>query len=202
MNVDVYLAALGNETGHVMVPSVNYLIPGNFGAVSLSRRFKDASDSWMYRVPVLTLDSISFAKCPSLLKMDVELMEVQVLRGARHLLTRCKPIIYAENNCIHTSPALVEELYALGYVPYWDSNAPMNMICIPRNRLKGVEVGGAGAGDTGGGYFLEEVEVEAEVQVGEEGQGGQGQRGRTVLQPRFRQLGNFTHCHSVIPTTD
>jgi hypothetical protein len=33
MNVDVYLAALGNETGHVMVPSVNYLIPGILGGL-------------------------------------------------------------------------------------------------------------------------------------------------------------------------
>jgi FkbM family methyltransferase len=213
MNVDVYLAALGNETGSVMVPNVEYRVDANFGALSLSRRFKDASEAWMYPVPVLTLDSLSFAKCPSLLKMDVELMELQVLRGGRKMLADCWPVIYAENNCIHTSPALVEELYALGYVPYWDTNSPMNMVCMPRHKIHTIRPDGSTAegNDSSDGnvvmigytqvlrdkpylhdYFLEEVQ---EIAFDQHGVG----RSVRTLYPRFTQLGNFTHCPSVIP---
>ena len=84
-NVDVYLAALGNETGSIKVPVLNYLEDSNFGALSLAARYEGQTDKWSYDVPLLTLDSIDFfnvhtgESCPTFIKMDVELMERSVL---------------------------------------------------------------------------------------------------------------------------
>jgi len=54
-------------------------------------------------VPVYTLDGIGLNRCPTLLKIDVEGMELAVLRGARATIARCRPVLFFENNCVRGS---------------------------------------------------------------------------------------------------
>ena len=47
-------------------------------------------------------------------------MELEVIEGARSLIQRCSPFIYAENNCVRHSKALIETLYGLpSYSVFW-----------------------------------------------------------------------------------
>lgn len=159
-NVDVYYAALGNTTGEILVPHLNYNEDKNYGALSLISPLHRSLVN--YRVPMLTLDSIDFTNpmsssksCPSFIKIDVEFMEKYVLQGGKELIARCRPIIHAENNCMTTSPGLITQFYHMQYIPYWDLqpsyNAEVfqdiipditnghynkNMICIPQERLQ------------------------------------------------------------------
>ena len=39
------------------------------------------------------------SNCPSFVKIDVEGMEMEVLKGGRELIRRCRPVLHIENNC-------------------------------------------------------------------------------------------------------
>lgn len=69
-------------------------------------------------VPVVRLDSLALSAC-RLIKVDVEGMEAEVLNGARDLITRCRPLIYVENNSAESSKRLGPLLNAIGYRAWW-----------------------------------------------------------------------------------
>jgi len=160
-NVEVYHAALGNTTGKVLVPNINYQYSSNFGALSLVEPLPNQTESTSYAVPMYMLDEVNFfnlntqTNCPSFIKMDVERMEKWVLQGAAQLLQRCRPFIHAENNAMSTAKGLIEHLYDIDYIPYWDvqpvfnpdnankvdydisnGHISMNVFCVPREMLK------------------------------------------------------------------
>jgi hypothetical protein len=54
-----------------------------------------------------------------LLKVDVEGMELAVIRGASETIRRCQPILYVENDRSDRSAALIEAIQVLGYKLYW-----------------------------------------------------------------------------------
>jgi FkbM family methyltransferase len=99
------------------------------------------------------------------LKIDVEGMELDVLRGAESMIKSCKPIMYVENDRREKSDMLIQYINYLGYDCYWDT--PMlfnkdnffgkeenvfpdiisiNMLCVP----KGTDVGPAVMAVVGG----------------------------------------------------
>ena len=159
-NVNIYHAALGNHSGKIQVPYLNYKIESNFGGLSLASPMEGQTKEWSYDVALLTLDSINFYNpysgkdCPTFIKIDVEMMEKYVLQGGVNTINRCRPMIHAENNNEKTTAGLVEQFYALDYVPYWEIQPNfnskfkdimpdiskgyhnMNMICVPKERLK------------------------------------------------------------------
>lgn len=66
------------------------------------------------------------------LKIDVEGMELHVLRGAADMIRECRPIIYLENDRPDNSKALIEFINTLGYTCFWHTPALYN----PNNYLK------------------------------------------------------------------
>jgi FkbM family methyltransferase len=111
-NVDIYLSALGHESGSIKVPYLNYSAPGNFGGIRPAVR--PHHHEILYSISQVTLDDIDFLNpmtglnCLNFLKMDVELMmELLVLRGGANMNRRCRPIIHAENNYLQTSKDLL-----------------------------------------------------------------------------------------------
>lgn len=151
-NVRCYQSAVGAGAGEIAVPPVDYARPGNFGRVALGTHTAGE------RVPVVTIDGLGLARC-NLIKVDVEGMELAVLRGAAETIARCKPFLYVENDRAEQSADLIAFIDGLGYAMYWHypplynadnfrgnrvnvfpSVASVNMLCV--HRSVHVQVGG------------------------------------------------------------
>jgi FkbM family methyltransferase len=111
-NVDAINAGVGASKGVLTLPRVDYTSEHNFGGISLGAY--EGGDE----VSVLTLDSIGLSNV-FFIKVDVEGMELDVLRGGQALLARCRPILYVENAEASRSPTLIDYLQSLDYHLYW-----------------------------------------------------------------------------------
>lgn len=111
-NVRCRCEAVGDAAGEIIVPSIDYDAEANFSGLSLGG-YQSGE-----RVPVVTIDSLEMPRC-DLIKVDVEGMELAVLRGAAQTIERFHPILYVENDRVESSPALVGHLMASGYRLYW-----------------------------------------------------------------------------------
>lgn len=114
-NVHAFDQALGAQAGTLWLPHINYGEPGNFGGIALVSSGTERHE----KVIVDTLDRFFEDQPVTLLKIDVEGMERQVLEGGEHLLERTKPLLYVENDRVEESPALIDFLLARGYRLYW-----------------------------------------------------------------------------------
>ena len=111
-NVLALWAAAGAAEGSIRMPAIDYEARGNFGGVSLS------AEGDGERVPVMTIDGLGLQSC-RLMKIDVEGMEIDVLRGAARTIERLQPRLYVENDRREKSPALISHLTGLGYRCHW-----------------------------------------------------------------------------------
>ncbi|MDX1948747.1 MAG: FkbM family methyltransferase [Pirellulaceae bacterium] len=111
-NAYCHHSAVGESPGKLLVPPLNYAAENNFGGVSLGNY--PAGEP----VEVLTIDSLALPSC-RMLKIDVEGMELAVLRGAAQTIQRFKPILYVENDRAQNSAALTELIHSHGYHMYW-----------------------------------------------------------------------------------
>ena len=102
-------------------------------------------------VKVVPLDDlISDLPKVDLLKLDVEGMEGEVLKGASKTIHRNRPWMYLENDRMEKSQALIEQIMALDYKLWWHvppmfnpnnyfgvkeneygNIASFNMLCLP-----------------------------------------------------------------------
>ena len=90
-NVWPYRLAVRDEDGKIDIPVPNYERPNNFGGYSLSfDTFKEEGD-------ITTIDAIAPEQC-HLIKIDVEGMELSVLKGAVETVARTRPFLYFEYN--------------------------------------------------------------------------------------------------------
>lgn len=125
-NVFCIDAAVGEQRGAAIVPDLDPRKPFNFGGVPLEGWTNGRS------VEVIPLDEIPLASC-RLLKADVEGMEAAVLRGARQLIARHRPILYVESDRLDREPALLALFRELGYDAYWHSPPLFNPFNFARN---------------------------------------------------------------------
>jgi FkbM family methyltransferase len=142
-NVAAYQEALGARDDSLAVPSLDPRAPNNFGGLALGA-FADGE-----RVALRRLDALALPGC-HFLKVDVEGMEADVLRGAANTIARHRPIIYVENDRIDRSSDLVSLILEQGYRPYWHTPplfnpdnfagdaenvfpgiVSVNMLCVP-----------------------------------------------------------------------
>jgi len=114
-SIVAYPEAAGRERGHLWLPKTNYEALGNFGGVSLSQDQTMGSQA----VDVVSLDERCAEVPCTLIKIDVEGMEEQVIRGAAKLIQKNRPIIYLENDRIDKSRSLISALLQLGYRLWW-----------------------------------------------------------------------------------
>lgn len=121
-NASARWSALGERDGFIDIPEPDYLRPGSFGSLELRQgpRNEFIGQAVSYdkedcvRTPMLAIDSLQLQRL-DFLKLDVEGMEMEVLRGARATLERCRPIVMAE--VIKSDrDALLAYLQQLGYV--------------------------------------------------------------------------------------
>lgn len=91
-------------------------IPSNFGGMSLSKGESTGEEGILCK----TLDSLKIQEKISCIKIDVEGMESRVLKGARELIMKNRPIIYAEANYVQDFVKLERVLETMDYV-HWDT---------------------------------------------------------------------------------
>ena len=111
-NVFAYQAALGAECASILVPPMDPSVPSNFGGVSLQGVAAGES------VPLVAVDSLDLPAC-HFIKIDVEGMEVEVLRGATGTIDIHRPVLYVENDREERSEELLTLLFGLDYAVYW-----------------------------------------------------------------------------------
>jgi FkbM family methyltransferase len=120
--VDVHAAAVGSAPGVAQVIGTD---EKNSGATRLAESATDG-------LPMVSLDSLLDRLAPvRVLKIDVEGMELAVIRGARALLERDRPVVACE--CLNKSEfeVLDGEMRPLGYVGCNVFNASPTYIFLP-----------------------------------------------------------------------
>lgn len=127
----------------LLVPELDYAAPNNFGGISL------ATSGAGEPVQPLAIDDLDLPAC-RLIKVDVEGMELEVLKSARATIARCRPLLYVENDRRDKSPPLLELIRSYGYRMWWHapplynpanfaansvnlmpSIVSLNMVCAP-----------------------------------------------------------------------
>lgn len=93
-NYQAVYAALGEESGYVDIPEIDYETNNNIGAFSLDKRYRELHgiESSMKKaskkVPLIKLDDFEVDRHPALIKIDVEGFELSVLLGGSDFLDR------------------------------------------------------------------------------------------------------------------
>ncbi|MBL8379417.1 MAG: FkbM family methyltransferase [Burkholderiales bacterium] len=100
-NARCRLLAIGAAVGEARVPVLDYRRPARFGSVELDRvaqsdALQDARDGRFETVAMASVDSLHAAGV-GLMKIDVEGMEVAVLRGAAGAIARDRPLLFVEH---------------------------------------------------------------------------------------------------------
>jgi FkbM family methyltransferase len=133
-NVAAYPEALGARNDVLLVPSLDPGSSNNFGGLALGA-FAEGE-----RVPLRSLDSLALPAC-HFVKVDVEGMEAEVVRGAAQTLARHRSVLYVENDRADRSQDLVALIADMGYRLYWHRPPlfnPANFAGDPENIFPGV----------------------------------------------------------------
>lgn len=128
-NVHCFQQGLAEKPGSLNTVPVSYGSQNNFGGLALGNYAGGEV------VEVGRLDRFNLPRC-KLLKVDVEGMELQVLKGATGLIEKHKPILYVENDRPQNSDALIAFIDSLGYRMYWHRPGlfnPDNFLHNPNN---------------------------------------------------------------------
>ena len=153
-NVEAFNAFCGDSAGEVKIPPIDYSREINYGGFGIDQLPGNATGR---PVRIMSLDSLELRRL-DLLKIDVEGMELDVLRGAVENIRHRRPVIYLENNRREHSADLIETLFGFEYRLWWhlpplfnpenwagrkDNLWPgivsVNMICVPRERPAQIE---------------------------------------------------------------
>ena len=110
MNARPVNAAVGSQQSQMKVPFLDPRVPNNFGGLDIRR----AGDGPM--VSCVTVDSMGLSKC-DFIKVDVEGMEEDVLRGAMQTISRFSPLLWVESDRKEFQESLFNFLEGLGYFP-------------------------------------------------------------------------------------
>lgn len=125
--------AVGAEVGEAAIPCPDPTSSGNFGGISLKEASQAGSDTEL--VPVITIDSLQLPSC-HLIKVDVEGMEEDVLRGAAETIARCRPFLYVECDRPEKQDSLLQLIDSYGYAMHWHTPPlfnPENLAGNPEN---------------------------------------------------------------------
>ncbi len=147
-NVVAMQWAVGAEDGATRVPLADPTKPSNFGGLAVSPT--EGGET----VILATLDGMSLPK-PALIKVDVEGMEPEVLKGARQYITEHRPTLYLESDRADRRAELKALLDEMGYLAYahnpplynpdnyrgdpqnvWPNVLSFNWLCLPREAVQ------------------------------------------------------------------
>jgi FkbM family methyltransferase len=131
-NVIAHNAAVGDYDGLIEIPSLSYYQPASFGSLELGNQQNESIGqvpqkvAGAERVSIAKIDSLGLPKL-NLIKVDVEGMELPVLRGAQQTFNKYRPIVLIEwlktgQDALNTW--FLENRYRV-------TTIGQNLICIP-----------------------------------------------------------------------
>jgi FkbM family methyltransferase len=123
-NLQAYRMGLGKAKAVFKVPLLNYSVPMDFGAVSLVDQDNSSSTD---DVEIASLDDLAL---PGLdfLKLDIEGMEIDALKGARRMIEQHLPWCWIEYDKVGPG-AIKEQFKHLDYKFFLADRR--NMVCVP-----------------------------------------------------------------------
>jgi FkbM family methyltransferase len=124
-NLTVHNMGLGQGNTVMSVPRVDYSVDQDFGTVSLLPRNDAGHD-----IAVTSLDGFGLSRL-DFLKIDVEGMEIDVLRGAQKLIQAHQPWCWIEYWKVGER-AIIAEFRGLDYT-FCKVDA-LNLLCVPAGR--------------------------------------------------------------------
>ena len=104
--------AVGNQPGSVKIPVIKPDVEFNRGALHIQGH-DDGEET-----PMIKIDQLGL-RGSSLIKIDVEGMEADVLTGAQRTIRTFHPILFVENSNAEKSPEVISILYDFGYKCWW-----------------------------------------------------------------------------------
>ena len=111
-NAACHYKAVGEDIGSIRVPFLDPYVENNFGGLGLKGQQGGEP------VEQISIDSLNLNQC-HFMKIDVEGMECQVLKGAKETIGRHRPILYVENDREEHSEELIRLIASMNYRLYW-----------------------------------------------------------------------------------
>ena len=120
-NVKVFNVGIGKKKEELELNEIDYSKVGNFGGVSFkydSSSFTKNIKDKKYKVKIISLNEfMEIEKC-NFLKIDVELMELDILMGGKNFLEKFRPILWIENHQFYPNE-INKFLLENDYNAYW-----------------------------------------------------------------------------------
>ncbi len=121
-NVKVIGEGLGVKNEILKLDDFDYSSVGNFGGISFigrnNQKYAKKKTNKKHSIKFTTLDGfIDIEQC-NFLKIDVELMELNVLKGAKNFIKKFRPTIWIENHRKYPN-SLNKYLLNIDYKPFW-----------------------------------------------------------------------------------
>jgi len=112
--VVIYPYGVGDEIKTLKIKPINLSDNINFGGISIINSLEDKYDS--YKIDIVPVDYFNFENI-SLIKIDVEHMEIEVIEGCLNLIKTCKPTIIIETYQLNKfkQSGVFKKLMTLGY---------------------------------------------------------------------------------------
>lgn len=109
-NVHAYNIAIGEQEGILKVSELDPQMNQNFGG------YRPKENTGETEVALRTVDSLKIDKC-KLIKMDIEGMELEALKGAKETLSRLQPVLFFESHGEEVK-SIADFLKDFGYTIY------------------------------------------------------------------------------------
>ena len=120
-NVKVFNVGMGKKKEELELNEIDYSKVGNFGGVSFkydSSSFTKNIKNKKYKVKIINLNEfMEIEKC-NFMKIDVELMELDILTGGKNFLKKFRPILWIENHQFYPNE-INKFLLENDYNAYW-----------------------------------------------------------------------------------
>ncbi len=120
-NVKIFNVGMGKKKEELELNEIDYSKVGNFGGVSFkydSSSFTKNIKNKKYKVKIINLNEfMEIEKC-NFMKIDVELMELDILTGGKNFLEKFKPILWIENHQFYPNE-INKFLLENDYNAYW-----------------------------------------------------------------------------------
>lgn len=120
-NVKVFNVGIGKKKEELELNEIDYSEVGNFGGVSFkydSSSFTKNIKNKKYKVKIISLNEfMEIEKC-NFMKIDVELMELDILTGGKNFLKKFRPILWIENHQFYPNE-INKFLLENDYNAYW-----------------------------------------------------------------------------------